>query len=149
MIRTLVSLLIVLALFFSVPYVSNLWVGNQLQKELDLEFEGKVKPKMFVAAFDVVDPKITWNERISLSRGKLSVDYQLLDLLTGLPLRLQFSGENVGVKLLGDWAQMQGVEDAVLDKLFVDVAVGRSGLEEVYSVFVKSPKLNFEMKETV
>ena len=88
-----------------------------------------------MAVMPPVDIRTKIPDKVQLQKGDLLVDYKLIDLLKGWPLRVQFSGQNVGIRLLGEWAEIQGLEDVVLDEFYVDVAVtGRKYWSTVKSI---------------
>lgn len=140
--------LLVLILFVALPPAANWAVFKRLEKRLDLRIEGRFAPVPFAPVFYLKNTRFEWKGKVFFENGDLKVDYRPLSFFSSEGMRTRLSGKNLDVRLLGDWAMMQGVEKAHLEKFDADFSLGRKGLNEIYYLQVESDVFQFHIKKS-
>ena len=131
--------LFVMGLVF--PRVVGRWVRHELENRMKTKIEGVFSPAFFVASFRLRDARFVWPGRVKLISGDLKIDYDPFSFLRGESLRIKISSQNLSVKLLGKWAEAEGIEDVKFEHFFADLGMGREGLEEVFGIEAQSPMM--------
>lgn len=125
------------------------WLGGlarkAVERSLEIRLEGTLEPVFLKPAFHLRGAGFTWNGRVRLISGDLSVSYDPFFLLKRGNLRVKISGEALQIRLEGDWARLQGVTDAKLDRLTADLGLDRSGVREIYEIDAKSSQFQFQI----
>ena len=143
-----VAVLLFAVMLCSAPIPGAFWVRRQLQHRLDIKIEGNFIPMPFVPVFYLKDAHFEWRGRLRFENGDLKVCYNPFSFFAGRGIRIQLKGKKLDVRLLGDWAKMQGVEQASIEKLEADFSLGKKGLSEIYSVDVQSKAFQFRLKKS-
>lgn len=86
--------------------------------------------------------------KVRLISGNLRVDYNPLTMIFTDVVRVRLSSDKIQAKLLGVWAELQGVEDALIDHFVAEVGIGPKGLTEIYGVDIKSQSFQFQIKNS-
>lgn len=140
---------VVLVLFLAgLPVLGSWSVYKRLESRLDLKIQGRFSPRIFASAFDLNNAQFEWNGKVLFEKGDLKVEYNPFSFFLPQGLRVRLTGKNLQVRLLGDWAKMQGVEKADLQKFEADFSLGRKGLNEIYCVEVQSQVFQFQLKKS-
>ena len=139
---------ILFLLLIDLPVIGSWLVYRRIQNRLDLKIQGQFVSRIFVPVFYVRNASFEWNGKVRFEHGDLQVNYRPFSFLSPAGLRIHLSGENLQVRLLGDWAKMEGVENADLEKFDADFSLGRKGLNEIYWVQVESRAFQFHLKKS-
>ncbi len=140
--------LVLLAGAVVLPAAGDLKVRRELEKRLQIKLEGKIMPGFFTPSFHVRDARFEWEDKVKLLSGDLIFDYDPAFLLGKESLRIRCRARNCQARLLGSWADMQGVGDLAITRLDADLTLDRSGLREVNAILVDSPAFQFHMEKT-
>src|SRR3989344_1159700 len=116
------------------PPVLGWVVWRDLGHRMKMKISGRYTPAFFVPSFEIRNVHFEWDEKVKLLSGNVRVTYDPLSYVFKNAFRLRLSGENLSAKLLGEWAQMEGVQDATLKHFHADFLLGKKGLEEIYSL---------------
>ena len=139
----------VMALFLAtLPLIASWSVCQRLENRLNIQIEGRFVPVLFAPVFYLKDTQFEWNRKVRFEKGDLKVAYEPLSLLSREGLRVRLSGKDLKIRLLGDWARMQGVENADLEKFRADFSLGRKGLNEIYCVEAESKAFQFHLEKS-
>ena len=141
----LILIVFLLAVF---PLAGSLAVCKHLEHRLDIKIQGQFAPGLFTPAFYLKNARFEWNGKVRFENGDLKVEYNPFSFLMPEGLRVRLTGKNLQVRLLGDWAKMQGVEKADLEKFEADFSLGRKGLNEIYCVEVESKAFQFHLRKS-
>ncbi len=144
-IRIIVFLILIILLL---PAASGYWIRLELEKRTEMEIGGTYIPRLIFPSFFLRDAHFAWDDKVKLVSGHLKVDYDLFSLLSGRPLRVTLTSSNLTIKLLGEWADMEGISDVQLDRFYADLAFDGDGLREVFQVHAESPTLQFHFGES-
>lgn len=139
---------IAVVLWVAVAVVSGFVVFHQIQKRLDLQIEAKFVPSFLLPGFDLKNVRFQWEGHVEFLSGDVRVQYDPLSLLFGKQIRIRVRSESSSVRLIGDWARMQGVEKARVDRLDAEVGLGRKGIREIYGVELESPEFQFHVRKS-
>jgi len=123
--------------------VIGFWIWCELGPRFDAQIEGNFRPRWFSTSFDVNHLKLDWNDKVRIESGNLKVQYDLVSLFKGGGLRVQLSGSEIPVVLLGSWAQASSRPDVTLDHFFADLTLTRGGIRDIHRVEAHSPELKF------
>ena len=123
-------------------------VFRRLEKKLDIQIQGGFAPVMFAPVFYLKKARFEWNRKVRFENGDLKAEYNPFSFFSPEGMRIRLSGKNLDVRLLGDWAAMQGVEQAHLEKLEADFSLGRKGLNEIYYLQVESNAFRFHIEKS-
>ena len=134
---------------FLVQLLSGIWVSYELQRRLDLRVKGTFWPIPFLPSFYSHPARLEWKNRITLLSGSVKIDYNLLPLVIKNSIRVKVTGKNIRARLSGEWAKMEGVQDATIDRLDADLEIAPRGVGEIYFVNVQSPSFQFHIQRTV
>lgn len=129
------------------PVGSSFFVRMKLEHLLKAEVKGNFVPVPGVPTFYFKNADFEWEHKVKFVSGDLKVEYDLFSLLRR-SLRIKISGKYLQIKLLGDWAAMEGVQDATLDSLYADLEFDQHGIRELNQVEAKSPKFQFHVKKS-
>ena len=143
-----VPIFLCFVLIAAAPIVGACWVHYELQRRLEMKIEGKFIPMPFAPVFYLKDSHFEWNGKVRFESGDLKIQYNPFFLLAGGGIHVRLEGKNLQVRLLGDWAKMQGVEQAAIENLEADFSLGKKGLSEVYFVDVRSRAFQFKLKKS-
>ncbi len=139
----------ILFLGFGIAASAPWWLGAQVRKaveqSLEIRLNGTLEPVFLKPAFNLRGAGFTWEGRVRLISGDVSVRYDPFFLLKRGNLRVRISGEALQIRLEGDWAKLQGVTDAQLEHLTADLGLDRSGVREIYAMDVKSSQFQFQI----
>lgn len=148
--KALLFIIAVLILFaFVWSPLAGLWVKADLERAMKTQVVGEYHPTLFFPAFKLQNVHFTWQDRIEVLSGDIQVQYNLLSFFSSGLLRVQISSQNLSAKLLGNWSQMEQISSVNFQELYADLGFGPKGLQEVSRLKVKSPVLDFEIKETI
>jgi hypothetical protein len=142
-------IVLVLVVFLALGVVSlglNFWVYHEIQSRLKIQMKGTYVPTVFIPSFKVRQGSFTWEGKVRLMDGNFSVTFDPLTLLSRRGIRIILKSKMCKIKFLGSWALQQGVEDATIDFMLVDVILGRRGLTGINEVEVHSPSFQFSLK---
>lgn len=118
---------------------------HKLEKALGAPIHGLVIPTLVAPLFYVKDVQFVWKDKLECRSGNVWVRYNLVSFFLGHP-RLEVSGKNLNVRLLGQWAKMGSEGEALVDNFDTEfVATGR-GLEQVNRLIVSSSKFQFRLE---
>ncbi len=140
------SVLTAVALIAGLLMSSGVWVAFAIQHRLKLNVHGTYLPVPFVPAFYVRGANFSWREKVTLVSGNLKVHYSPIALLAGR-VRTKISGQNLRIRLEGDWARMQQVEDVTLKTFKADLEIGPGGIREIYLLDAYSPEFQFRIHQ--
>lgn len=146
--RKIPAVFLIVLLFAGLPPAASWIVFKRLEKRLDLQIKGRFAPVIFAPVFYLKKARFEWNGKVRFENGDLKADYDLFSFFSPQGVRVRLSGKNLDVRLLGDWAMMQGVEQAHLEKFEVDFSLGRKGLNEIYYLQVDSNVFRFHMEKS-
>lgn len=124
----------------------NYWAFTELQKRLEIRVAGKYVPALFIPSFELRQGSFSWEDRVQLVDGNFKVTFDPLTLLSRRGLRIIVSSRESQIRLLGHWAQQQGIETARVDSMTADVVLGRRGLTGINEVEVRSKNFQFSLK---
>ena len=145
-ITTALFFLLVLAVFG--PAVAGFWVRSKIEHCLKTQIAGTYVPRWFRPSFTLRNVRFEWKQKVEFVSGDLRVDYRPWSLISGGPLRVRLSSGKLGVRLKGEWARLEGVEDLSLDRFEADLGFGREGIREIYGVEALSPRFQFHIKNS-
>jgi len=148
-VKTLKQLAAMLGVFLILTAVSlglNFWVYQELQARLKIRMGGKYIPAVFFPSFEVRQGTFTWDDRVQLLDGNFKVTFDPLTLVSQRGIRIILTSNASKIRLLGSWAQQQGVEHAAVDSMVVDIVLGRHGLAGINEVEVRSQSFQFSLK---
>jgi len=138
-------ILLILLLLLATPYGFNYWVYHQIQDRLGIEIQGDFRPDIFVPKFEVRDATFDWEDRVMYEKGDIRVSFDWLHLFFKEGIRIRIESQNSQIKLLGEWAKLQGVSEASIDSLIADLVVTSSGLSDIYEVEARSKDFQFSI----
>ena len=147
--RLLKKIALVLAVFGLMAALSlglNFWVYRELQSRLKIQMGGRYIPALFIPSFEVRNGTFTWEDRVQLVDGNFKVTFDPLTLVSQHGIRVILTSTASKIKLLGSWAQQEGVENAAVDSMVADILLGRHGLTGINEVEVKSRSFQFSLK---
>lgn len=124
----------------------NFWVYHELQSRLKIRMSGKYVPAVFIPSFEVRHGTFTWEDRVQLVDGNFKVTFDPLTLVSQRGIRIILTSKASKIKLLGGWAQQEGVENAAIDSMIADIILGRQGLTGINEVDVRSQSFQFSLK---
>lgn len=124
----------------------NILVYHELQARLKIRMGGDYVPAIFIPLFEVRHGTFIWEDRVQLVDGTFKVTFDPLTLFSSRGIRIILTGTTSRIKLLGSWALQEGIEDATVDSLLVDIVLGRHGLTGINEVDVRSQSFQFSLK---
>ena len=125
----------------------GLWALKRLEKKAGTPIQGTFQPHVLRPAFTLRNASLSWQNRFRILSGDIEVRYDPLSLLPGRKLRVHIKGARLGVQLMGDLLESQGLSDIRLDKVDLDFAFYERGAPEIYLFRVESPELQFNLVE--
>ncbi len=144
-----IFLILLIALFLAVLPPAGSWmVCKRLEKRLDVKIEGDFVPAMLLPVFYLKNTRFEWKGKVRFEKGDLRVAYEPLSFFSRKGVRIRLSGKDLEMRLLGDWATMQGVEKTHLEKFEADFSVGAKGLNEIYYSEAQSKAFQFHIKKS-
>ena len=146
--RKILPCFFLLLVLSGLPVLGSRIVYGVIQHRLKIKMEGRFVPQIAKTSFYLKDAYFQWEDKVRFENGDLRVDYSPVSFLNPNGLRIRLSGKNLQVHLLGDWAKMEGVERATLEKFNADFSLGRKGLNEIYWVQVDSRAFQFQLKKS-
>jgi len=144
------KIVFVVSFFILLSLVSlgvNRWAYFEVQKRLKVEVSGEYRPAFLLPAFHVRNARFTWQDKVQLIKGDVQVYFDLLSLLSPSGLRIIIESQNSQIRFLGAWAAQQGVEEALIQQLKVDMVIGSKKVKEIRFAEVKSPSFQFSIKD--
>lgn len=144
--KKIVSLVLFIIFLSLVSSGVNFGVYKEIQKRLSVQIEGRYIPNFFTPSFELRKGSFIWESKLQLIEGDFKVTFDPISLLTSQGIRIIVTSGGSRVKLLGDWAIQEGIEDAVVDSLVADIVLGRRGLASVNEVEVASKSFQFSLK---
>ncbi len=144
------SRLFLIAFIFlaGLPVLTSWGIYKHLENRLEIKIRGQFLPVPFAPVFYLKNAQFQWNGKVHFENGHLKVSYNPFSFLSSRGVRVRLTGGGLQVQLLGDWAKMQGVEKAALERFKAEFSVGANGINEIYCVEVQSPAFQFNLKET-
>ncbi len=137
-----------LVLFLAALLPAGSWlVFKRLEKRLDVKIQAHFSPAIFSPVFYLKNAHFEWKGKVRFEKGDLKVAYEPFSFFSREGLRIRLSGENLEMRLLGDWAAMQGVEHARVEKFGADFSVGAKGLNEIYYAEAHSSAFQFHIEK--
>ncbi|MBI3312999.1 MAG: hypothetical protein HYZ83_02035 [Candidatus Omnitrophica bacterium] len=130
------------------PVFSGVLIYHKIQQNMKVRIEGNFIPFLVIPGFQVRSAHFVWNGKVELVSGNLNVHYRLSSFLPFSRLRIRVEGKALKVKLLGDWAVSQGIEDIDLDFFYADLGLTKQGMREIYGIEAMSPKFQFRIKKS-
>jgi hypothetical protein len=124
----------------------NFWVYQELQSRLKIRIDGKYVPSVFIPSFEVRNGSFTWEDRVRLVDGNFKVTFDPLTLVSQRGIRIILKGRSSKIRLLGSWAEQEGIADATVDSMLADLVLGRHGLTGINEVDVRSQSFQFSLK---
>ena len=146
-VRKVKKYLIFIFLIFLFQTATAFWVKNQIQNQMHTEIRAKCIPFFILPSLYLRDLRFKWHDKIEFLSGDLKVDYSLIPFLEPR-LRLKLKGKNLAVRLLGEWARMEGVQSVNLEHLDADLEFRGGVLAEVHSIDARSPSFQFQIKKS-
>jgi hypothetical protein len=144
--KQLVLALVILGMLGALSLGLNFWVYQELQSRLKIRMGGQYIPAVFIPAFEVRHGTFTWEDRIQLVDGNFKVQFDPLTLVSRQGIRIIMTSTASRIKLLGSWAEREGIKNATVDSLVVDILLGRHGLTGINEVEVRSQSFQFSLK---
>ena len=138
----------VLVLWAFVPASLSYAVSTLLQHRLGIRVTGNFIPSLFVPNFSMKNASFEWKDKVQLVSGDLKVEYRPLSLLPWKRLRIRLSGKGFHVNLLGSWAKMQGVQNAVVDSFGADFEMDAREIREIYLLDAQSKAFQFHIQQS-
>ena len=135
------------ALGFLPPTLGGWIVQAKIQNRIQLKIKGTYLPIPFSSVFYLRNAQFSWDDRIQLLAGHLKVSYDFRSL-AGRKLRVRLSSRDLNIRLLGGWAEMEGVGDAHVRRFYADLGFGPKGIEEIFEAEVDSPAFQFRIQKT-
>lgn len=120
---------------------------KRLEKKAGAPIQGDFRPSPFLSSFVLRNSRFRWKTLLEIHSGTLSVRYDPLFLVPGRRLRVEIQGEGLTGKLLGKWAEREGVSEVRIEHLEADLAFGRGGPPEIYLIDVKAREFQFHFGE--
>lgn len=139
---------VMVGLWLVVAPASGFLVFHQIQRCLDLKIAGQFVPSFLFPGFYVRDVRFQWEGRVEFLSGDVEVRYDPLSAILGKLLRIRVKSESSSIRLTGDWARMQGVEQARVDRLDAEVGLARKGIREIYGIELESPEFQFHVRKS-
>lgn len=127
----------------------NYWVFREVQKRLKVRVEGRYVPSVFLSSFRLEKATFNWEDRVRLVDGSIEVGFDPKTLFSNRGIRIIVKSRNARVKLLGSWAQQEGVEDATVDTLLADIVLGRKRITGINEIVATSKSFQFSLKNAV
>jgi hypothetical protein len=124
----------------------NFWVYRELQSRLKIRISGDYRPVIFIPSFEVRHGTFTWEDRVQLVDGNFKVTFDPLTLVSRGGIRIILTSKASKIRLLGSWAEQEGVADAAVDSMVADMILGRRGLTGINEVEVRSQSFQFSLK---
>lgn len=146
MLKNILTVLVMAVILGLLSLGVNFWVYHELQRRLDIRFEGKYRPALFIPSFTLERGVFSWKDRVELLEGNFKVTFDPLTLVSHQGLRIIVESRGIKIRLLGSWALQQGIEEATVDLLVADVVLGRRGLSGINEVEVVSKSFQFSLK---
>ncbi len=146
--RLLSCVLIAMVLLTLSSPLAGLLVRHELERRLEIKIRGSFIPVLFRPVFYLRDARFQLEEKVELVSGTLQVEYFLHSLLHDRLLRVRLVSQNVQAKLLGEWSQIEGVSEVVLDRFIADLGLGTDGIKEIYEVDAHSSVFQFRIKKS-
>lgn len=146
--RGIRSLLVLLVILMLAPAAVGLWVYGAIQHRMNLDFKGTFVPTVLQPVFYLRNARFEWQDKVRFVSGTLKVEYDPLSLIRRNPIRLKLQGQNIEIEFLGDWAEIQGVENVTLDEFRVDFGVSPDGIREIYFLDAQSPVFQFHVEKS-
>ena len=144
--KLLAQVLLALGLLAVLSIGLNFWVYHELQSRLKIRLEGQYVPALFTPSFEVRRGAFTWEDRVQLVDGNFKVAFDPLTLVSQRGIRIILTSKASRIKLLGSWAEQEGVENAAVDSMVADIVLGRHGLSGINEVDVRSQNFQFSLK---
>lgn len=124
----------------------NFWVYTELQSRLKIRMDGQYIPALFIPSFEVRHGNFTWEDRVELVDGNFKVQFDPLTLVSQQGIRIIMTSRASKIRLLGSWAEQEGIESATVDSLVADILLGRRGLAGINEIEVHSQSFQFSLK---
>ena len=117
-----------------------------MEERMNLKIHGIFLPVFFLPTFYLQNTSLEWDQHVKVISGTLRVDYDLFSFLPGDGLSVRLSGKKLSVELLGDWAAMEGVRSAQIDRFEAKFKLGKEGIREIDYFTAESPAFQFRLK---
>ena len=115
---------------------------------MKMKISGTIIPNFFPPSYTLRDAHFHWDDKVDLRSGRIRVDYDPFSLFFSRNLRAKISSQDLSMKLLDDWAKSQGVEQIGKSRLVADLAFGPEGIEEIYTLDLKSSSFQFRIAKS-
>ncbi len=129
------------------PVVCGYWVKSRIEHRMKMPVRGTYVPVFLVPSFYLKNAEFEMPGKVKLLSGHLKVDYDPFSVFLG-NMRVKLSSDRIQMRLLGAWAELEGVEDASVDHFEAEVGIGPKGLSEIYAVNAKSQSFQFQIKKS-
>jgi hypothetical protein len=126
---------------------AGVFVLKRLERKAEAPIQGTFLPDLFRPSFTVKNSKLDWQGRFQILKGTFYVQYDPLFLLPGRKFRTQIQGENLEVRLLGELAKSQGLQEVQIDRVEADLAFVRKGAPEILYFDIDSPQLQIHLSQ--
>ncbi|MFA6600413.1 MAG: hypothetical protein WC352_00180 [Candidatus Omnitrophota bacterium] len=146
--RLIVAVLSAAVIAAALPPAAGYWVFREVERRLDLRMTGDFVPVFFYPGFLVRNARFRWQDRVELLSGTLEVRYAPWSVFAGPLLRICLSSRGASIRLGGEWARMQGVEQAMVDVFEAELGLGPKGIREIYALEVRSPSFQFHVQKS-
>ncbi len=123
------------------------WLKAEIEKRLDIQIAGELKPVWFDTAFEVRDVRVAWQGKAQVHSGDLHIKYDLPSLVVRNAIDIMVGGKNLSVTLLGDWARFQDLKDVEINSLNASLSIGREGIDQIRRLVIDSPTLQLQFGE--
>ena len=143
-IKGLLAFLLVLSLL---PPLASFWVREEMSRRTKIKIQGRFEPLFFLPVFYLKDVHLEWSGKVAAHSGDLRIEFDPFFFLRP-DLRVKLSSQNLSVTFLGDWAKNQGVRSTELKVFEADLALGREGIREIYSLEARSPEFQFHLEKS-
>lgn len=125
--------------------VMGFWIFQRLERSLKVPVNGRFEPRFFQTSFVIRDAALTWDNKVSLQSGDVTVHYDLGSLVSGKGIRVKLNGQKLPVTLLGELAQIGSKPKITVDDFFADLLFDKDGLKEMSALRVKLPELQYQI----
>lgn len=143
----IISGVVGIAFWAGLHWYVGYWLKAEIEKRLDIQIAGALKPVWFDTAFVLRDVRIAWQGKAQVHSGDLYVKYDLLSLVIRTAIDITVGGKDLSVTLLGDWARFQDLKDVEINSLNVSLTVGREGIDQIRRLVIDSPTLQLQFGE--
>ena len=130
------------------PQFAARWILTAARQRLGLTVDGRISLSWLKPEFVIRDTELSWDNKIKVGDGTLTVSYQPLFFFNPGRIRLKLLGTELKAELLGSWSELQGVKSATLQRVLADIELGPDGIREIYLVDVSSPEFQFQIKQS-